>query len=123
MTPSKTKGSTGVQLVFELTHVLVEVIDGAIALPPASRDFIVGNRAGKLYTKNGFDSVWQRLMTDASNPEIGDSIERFQFRDLRRKSATDEEDEKVAQERLGHSSVEITKRVYRVRPKRVRPLR
>ncbi len=74
-----------------------------------------------MYTKNGFDSVWQRLMDKATVDE--GAIERFQFRDLRRKSASDEVDEKVAQMRLGHANVDITKRVYRVKPNKVRPLR
>ena len=123
VTPSKTKGSTGVQLLFELTDELVEVIEQAIALPPKSRPFIVGNRAGNQYTKDGFDSVWQRLMSKATDPDSDQSIERFQFRDLRRKSASDEEDEQIAQQRLGHASVAITNRVYRVLPKKVKPLR
>ena len=123
VTPSKTKDSTGVQLLFELTEELVEVIEEAIALPPRSREFIVGNRAGKPYTKNGFDSIWQRLMTAATDPKSEESVERFQFRDLRRKSASDEEDEQTAQQRLGHASVAITNRVYRVLPKKVKPLR
>lgn len=121
--PSKTKDSTGVQLLFELTDELVEAVDGAIALPPRSREFIVGNRKGEAFTKNGFDSVWQRLMRRATDPESESSIERFEFRDLRRKSASDEPDEQAAQQRLGHASVEITNRVYRVLPKRVKPLR
>jgi len=48
-----------------------------------------------MYTKNGFASVWQRLLDKATS---GDgSIERVQFRNLRRKTASDEVDEKVAQ--------------------------
>ena len=122
-TPSKTSETTGVSLLFEPSDELVAVIERAIALPPRRREHIVGNRKGRPFTKNGFDSVWQRLMSKATDPESEGAIERFQFRDLRRKSATDEEDETVAQRRLGHASVEITNRVYRVRPRRVKPLR
>ena len=116
-------GSSRIRLLFELTDELVTVLERAIALPPRNREYIVGNRKGNQFTKNGFDSVWQRLMAKATDPESENPIERFQFRDLRRKSATDEEDETVAQQRLGHTSVEITNRVYRVKPRRVKPLR
>ena len=121
--PSKTRGSSRIRLLFELTDELVAVLERAIALPPRNREYIVGNRKGNQFTNNGFDSVWQRLMSKATDPNSENPIERFQFRDLRRKSATDEEDETVAQRRLGHTSVEITNRVYRVKPRRVKPLR
>jgi integrase len=60
-------------------------------------------------------------MDKATTGEGG--IERFQFRDLRRKSASDEVDAKAAQTRLGHSNQRITNKVYRVKPDRVRPLK
>ncbi len=114
---------TGAALLFEWTPALRNVVKDALRLPPQVRAFIVCNRKGKPYTKNGFDSVWARLMQKATDPKREKQIERFQFRDLRRKSASDEVDAIVAQQRLGHASVAITNRVYRVKPKKVRPLR
>lgn len=111
---------TGAKLLFQWTPALRQVVKKALALKPIFRHWIVCNRKGEQYTKDGFDSVWNRLMAKAV--ERG-KIERFQFRDLRRKSASDEADEKTAQERLGHTSAEITNRVYRVKPKKVKPLR
>lgn len=119
--PSKTEDSSGVTLLFEWTDELRAVINRALSLSPQVRRHIVCNRKGKQYTKNGFDSVWNRLMAKATTGP--DAIERFEFRDLRRKSATDEVDELVASQRLGHSSTEITNRVYRVAPRKVQPLR
>jgi len=119
--PGKTQNSTGVELLFEWTPALREVIQKALSIKPQVRQHIVCNRKGKMYTKNGFDSVWQRLMDKATQGE--GAIERFQFRDLRRKSASDETDENIAQVRLGHASIAVTKRVYRVKPNRVKPLR
>ena len=119
--PSKTKHTSRVNLLFEWTPALRSVVKRALSLSPQLRPWIVCNRKGQQYTKNGFDSVWNRLMAKATAGE--DAIERFQFLDLRRKSASDEVDELVAQQRLGHASVEITNRVYRVKPKKVRPLR
>jgi len=119
--PGKTQNTTGVELLFEWTPALREVVRQALTIKPQVRQHIVCNRKGKMYTKNGFDSVWQRLMDKATAGE--GAIDRFQFRDLRRKSASDETDEKAAQMRLGHASPEITAKVYRVKPKRVKPLR
>lgn len=114
---------TGAALLFEWTPALRKVIKDALKLPPQVRAFIVCNRKGQAYSKNGFDAVWARLMKKATDPNREKHIERFQFRDLRRKSASDEVDAIVAQQRLGHASVAITNRVYRVKPKKVRPLR
>lgn len=121
--PSKTSGSTGVTLLFEVTDELKSVIERAISIPPRKRPWIVCNRKAEAYTKNGFDSVWGRLMRKATDPKTSSPIEKFEFRDFRRKSASDEIDEVVAQQRLGHASVSITNRVYRVKPRRVQPLR
>ena len=114
---------TGAALLFEWTPALKRVINDALKLQPRARQPIVCNRKGEPYTKNGFDSVWARLMARATDPQREGHIKRFQFLDLRRKSASDEVDEIVAQQRLGHASVAITNRVYRVKPKKVRPLR
>jgi hypothetical protein len=48
-------------------------------------------------------------------------INPFQFRDIRAKSASDDTLER-ATKRLGHTSPEITERVYRRKIKRVQPL-
>jgi integrase len=48
--------------------------------------------------------------------------ERFQFRDLRAKSASDDTAE-AASKRLGHSDPKITERVYRRRAERAKPRR
>lgn len=122
--PSKTEDSSGVTLLFEWTDELRAVVDRALSLPPQIRrglQWIVCNRKGQQFSKNGFDSVWARLMAKATGGQ--GAIERFEFRDLRRKSATDEVDELVASQRLGHTSTEITNRVYRVSPRKVQPLR
>jgi integrase len=48
--------------------------------------------------------------------------ERFTFNDLRSKSASDTADVLEASERLGHSNIDLTRRVYRRKPAKVRPL-
>lgn len=119
--PGKTERTTGKSILFEWSPALRAVTSKALTIKPQVRQHVVCNRKGKAFTKNGFDSVWQRLMAKATNGKEG--IEHFQFRDLRRKSATDENDERAAQTRLGHSSARVTRQVYRVKPDRVRPLK
>ena len=121
--PGKTSHTTQVSLLFERTPTLEKVIADALKLKPQVRHFIVCKRDGKAFTKNGFDSVWNRLMHKACDKKRDQHIEWFEFRDLRRKSASDEADELVASRRLGHASQAITNRVYRVKAKKVRPLR
>lgn len=120
VTPSKTSGSSRKTLLFEWSPTLRTVVQKALNIKPQVRQSIVCNRNGLPFTKNGFDSIWQRLMVKASTGE--GSIERFQFRDLRRKSASDETDPIAAKTRLGHSSSRTTNSVYRVLPDRVKPL-
>ena len=111
-------GKTGARLLFEWTPELQQVVKDAQKLKPQFRQWIVCNRKGQPFTKNGFDSVWNRLMAKAEK-----KIDRFQFRDLRAKNASDEPELAVAQARLGHTSAEITERVYVRTAKKVRPLR
>ncbi len=111
-------GKTGARLLFEWTPELRQVVKAALKLRPQVRPWIVCNRKGQQFTKNGFDSVWNRLMAKAEK-----KIERFQFRDLRAKNASDEPELAVAQARLGHSDPKITERIYVRTAKKVRPLR
>ena len=50
-------------------------------------------------------------------------IERFQERDLRAKSASDDADLESARRRLGHTSEQITRTVYRRKGEVVQPLK
>jgi len=111
---------TGAELLFEWSPELRQIVTDALKIKPQVRQSIVCNRKGKSFTKNGFDSVWNRLMAKAT---AKGAIERFQFRDLRAKNASDETDLADAQARLGHRNSEITERVYVRTAKKVRPLR
>jgi integrase len=121
--PSKTRHSSGVELLFEYTPALRDVLRRALAERPQVRQAIIcvtrGENVGLAYTSSGFDKAWQRLM----KRYVAGGGEAFQFRDLRRKSASDEVDAATASARLGHASQAITDRVYRVKPKKVRPLK
>lgn len=81
-------------------------------------------RQGKPYIDergyaNGFDSLWQRFMAKV----VKAGVERFQERDLRAKVASDSATLQEASERLGHAGTDITKRVYRRKPARIKPLK
>ncbi len=129
ITPNKTRRarpdgrlSQGKALLIEWSDELRAVIDAARKLPPRFRQAIICNKQGRHYSVSGFDSIWYRYMQKAVNDPENPLKEPFQFRDLRAKSASDDTAE-AATARLGHTSSQITERVYRRRAKRVKPLR
>ncbi len=121
VTPSKTERSTGKTLLILWSNELRAVVDRAKKLTPHVRLPLVCNRQGKAYKGDGFNSMWQRLIKNAHDKGLITS--RFMFKDLRAKSATDDDVLANAAERLGHTNQELTKRVYIRKPTRVRPLR
>lgn len=108
------------KMIVSWTPELEAVISRAKKIKPEFRHHIVATRSGKQFSPSGFSTLWQRTMVAAVDAGLE---ERFHFHDLRAKSATDTVDLMEASERLGHSSTEITKRVYRRKATRVKPLR
>ena len=115
--PSKTEDSTGVELLFEWSPALRDVLRRALAESPQVRRTILCNKQGRPFLDKTFDNAWSRLMKRATAA----GLVRFQFKDLRKKSASDVSDAAEASTRLGHSTQAITDRVYRLKPKKVRP--
>ena len=70
----------------------------------------------------GFNTIFYRAMSKVVKDEKSGLTERFQFRDLRAKSASDDTAE-AASKRLGHADSKITERVYRRKAERAKPLR
>ena len=105
-------------LIIEWSDELRAVVQRALRHPPQVRRPIICTRKGTAYTGNGFATIWQLLMLKA----VAGGVKRFQFRDLRAKSASDDTLD-ASSARLGHESTAITQRVYRRKPRRVRPLR
>lgn len=125
--PSKTERSSGIKLRFEWTPELTAAVDAAKAVPrKVGSLWLFPNRSGKCYINeetgraNGFDSLWARWMKAALSDTA--LVERFQERDLRKKSITDDTDLEAARRRAGHTSEQITKTVYRLKGEKVRPL-
>jgi integrase len=127
--PHKTAKTTGKRLIIEWDDggELQAVISGIQRLPPRR----IGDaplfvtRQGKPYIKkdgsaNAFDSLWQRFMRKALDQT--DLTERFQERDLRAKVASESDSLEEASERLAHAFTATTKRIYRRKPTRVKPL-
>ena len=103
-------------------HALRSVVKRALTQAPQVRQPIICNKQGKAYTVDGFNTIFYRAMRKAVQDEKTGLAERFQFRDLRAKSASDDTAE-AASKRLGHADVKITERVYRRKAERAKPLR
>jgi len=89
-----------------------ENIETALKIAPQVRQYVIVNRAGKPYTRDGFQTQWKRAMTKA----FPNKADRFTFHDIRAKSLSDADTLEAARVRAGHSDAEITKRVYRRLP-------
>lgn len=127
--PSKTKKATGKRIIIEWNEdgQLRGLIDEILRIKPRriGTTYLFTTREGKCYVVNrgkcnAFDSLWQRFMKKVlTETKVS---ERFQERDLRATVASDSDTLVEASERLGHASTEITQRVYRRKPSRVKPL-
>lgn len=128
VTPHKTAGSTGKTLIYTWTPELRAAVDMAKAARPVDiSPWLFCNRRGQCYLDErtgeayGWRSMWQRFLqrvmteTNVKTP--------FTEHDLRAKCASDAETLEHAQMLLAHADAATTKRVYRRRPERVRPLR
>lgn len=106
--------------IIEWNDELHAIVAGLLRERPQVRRFLICNRKGQPYSANGFQSQWQRLMRKCKAEGFA---EHFHFHDLRAKSASDAETDQEAADRLGHSDVRLTRRVYRRLPQRANALR
>lgn len=113
------RGKTGKLQLIEWNDDLHAIVNALLRESPQLRRALVCNRHGKPYSESGFQSQWQRLMRKCKDEGF---TEHFHFHDLRAKSASDSDDDQSAADRLGHSDVRLTKRVYRRLPKRGKAL-
>ena len=117
-------GKTGKRLIIEWTEELREAISSALAVRPKEETkLIFCTRYGDCYVKdngtaNGFDSLWRRFMTKLiAETKV---TERFQEKDLRKKTATDMNVDQ-ARRLLGHTSERTTRQHYRLKGEIVKP--
>jgi len=115
VTPQKTEKSTGRKFTIKWNDDLRFAVDEVISLQKkVSSIWLFHTNKGQPYIKpngstSGFDSNWQRFMAAAlSKTNLQD---RFTEHDLRAKGASDS-NLVHAQQLLGHSSPEVTRRNY-----------
>jgi integrase len=113
-------GKKGKRLLIEMSPALQAVLERARAfLPHLPREYVLRTRKGRPFTQNGFRACWQRSMAKY----VKQGGKRFTFHDLRAKSASDSETIQAAYERLGHTSMAMTRGVYDRGERKVKPLR
>lgn len=113
---------TGSPVIYDWTPALREAIDVALAVRPKHiAPWVFCTRKGKPYidedgNATAFNSLWKRFMEKVL--EKTKVTERFTEHDLRAKCASDAESLERA-----HADSQITRRIYRRKPERVRPTR
>jgi integrase len=100
---SKTGKRIGVKITPAVDALLEQCRDMA---PPG--EHVIRRRDGNRYTSDGFRAIWQRYQRrwkKAGN-------ERFTYHDLRARAAAKCKDVQEAMLLLGHTSMNMTRRVY-----------
>lgn len=112
-------------MLFEWSDELLQAVDNIKALRrKITSVYLFHTNRGQPYVKedrttSGFDSIWNRAMSKAL--ERTKLKNRFTEHDLRAKVGSDVESDERAQQLLNHSSIALTKRVYRRKPNKVKP--
>lgn len=110
---------TGKKQIFTWTKDLKKVVSDLKKMrKTTSVTHLISTGRGQPYTSEGFKTMWQRTMNNAL--KTGVISERFTFRDLRPKAASDHED---GTKLLAHTDAKTTKKYYLRKPTKVTPLR
>lgn len=117
------QGKTGKLLGIRITPAITEVLERARARMPwiMPNLYVIRNKHGERYTPGGFRESWQLTINKAL--QLGAVKSRFTFHDLRAKSTSDTDNLQAASERLGHSNISLTRKVYDRKMRMVEPLR
>lgn len=119
VTPAKTKERTGRKQIFEWTPALRAAVQQALDRPRRlATTWVMANRNGQRYTRNGFKAMFGKLMDKAIREGV--LTERFTFHDLRAKAGSEATD---GMRLLGHQSPATTRRIYERKPDKVKPIR
>lgn len=103
-----TQGKTGRRLRVEWSEWLRDVLARCKATQSDALGFyVLADRRGQRITSSGFQTAWQRFMHDRPD--------RFQFKDIRKKSANDA----ASGEHLGHTTDRTLQQWYMLKPKGV----
>jgi len=117
---------TGQDAHYPITEALQEAIQQARAAKPRPSLYLFANHRGGCYVgENGrcesFDRAWRKSMNKAI--EKTDLELSFTRHDLRAKVGSDAENERRAQELLGHTDPSMTRRHYRRGKRIIRPVK
>lgn len=114
-TPKKArKGRPATPVLLEWTDALREVWKEAAGIRIGAVPlFATAN--GTAYSRDSFQSIWQRWRKKIGIPDV-------RWHDIRRKTGSDSSSDAEANERLVHADSAITKKHYRAKPRRVKPL-
>lgn len=117
-----TTGKTDKKLLIEWSDELRQVVEQCRRLPSKIKSiYLLHNRNGQPYSESGFNSVWQRLQKKYAE----NGGERFRFHDIRRKSATDADNQhgrEFARRLLSHGDQKMTA-AYISGEQRIKPIR
>lgn len=124
----KTANSSGKRTIYEWTDALRGAVAAALAARPVDiSPWLFCTLRGECYINEetgragGWESLWsnfmERVMTETKVKEP------FHEHDIRAKAASDAESLEQAQALLSHASSDTTKRIYRRRPDRVKPVK
>lgn len=116
------QAKTGKKLAIAITPTVEAVLDRCWNLPNGGKDggpYVITRKQGGRYTSAGFRALWQR--TSQKWKRLG--REALTFHDLRAKSASDSGTLELAMQRLGHTSMALTRRIYDRGTRVVAPLR
>lgn len=105
------QGKTGKRLAIKLSNRVKRVLGHCAQLPYGGIEYVIVSRNGSRYTAEGFRAIWQRTMRRWL--EEDSTRERFTFHDLRARCATKCTTPEEAMKLLGHSTLQMTMRVYR----------
>jgi len=110
------QGKTGKNHIIEWSHELRTVVAESRALRRRIGSmWLFAGMNGQPYTGDGFRAMWRRVKLKAQLPDVT-------FHDLRRKAGSDV-DENHARELLDHSDARTTRRHYRAKTSRSKPVR
>jgi len=110
------QGKTGKNHIIEWSGELRAVVAEARSLRRRIGSmWLFAGRDGQPYTGDGFRAMWRRVKLRAKLPDVT-------FHDLRRKAGSDV-DEEHARELLDHSDARTTRRHYRAKTSRSKPVR
>jgi len=111
------QGKTGKRLAIEITPDLKRIF-GKCWMLPNRDEYVITRRCGGRYTSEGFRALWQRTI----NSYCKRGGQRFTFHDIRALCATKCSSPEIAMKLLGHTSINMTLKVYRRGIERVKAL-